>query len=145
MTKRRTTTNDALPFGPDDFLEVFEHKYVTGAEWEVIRKHWRQSYYEDRRKALGEFVTGKLPGAKFSLTLADARHKELGGRRGPITVSGNAKLLKLAARALFVRHRLAYPVAPEEDARRHAIDALSDWAAASTVYGYLVSKAEPAE
>jgi hypothetical protein len=145
MTKRRTTTNDGLPFGPEDFLDVFEYSYVTEDEWEIIRKHWRESYYEDRRKALGDFVTGKLSGDEFSSTLAAARHKELGGRRGPVTVSGNAKLLKLAARALFVRHRLAYPVEPEEDARRHVIDALSDWAAASTVYGYLKPEGQPTD
>ncbi len=136
MTRRTTTHELDVPFGPDDFRTVVG--LVTGDEWDDhIFKRWRHSYYEDRRKALGDFATGKITGEQFLKQLPADRHKELGGRRGPVTVSSNAKLTKLAARALFVRELLKNPAAPEEAARRYVIGKLATWVSDKTVYRYL--------
>lgn len=151
MSTRRRAVTGADVFRPGDLRSVLKasdpkksgSEFVSDEEWEVIRERWSRYFYRIHRRAFGQFAKGEIDEDTLLDKLAEDRRaakKPKGRGIGGLTSSGQKKLIKLAARSLFVRE---CRVRREMDARAIVIAVLSKWAAESTIYEYL--KPDPPE
>ena len=124
-----------------DLFSVTDYKKLIGQsseeEIDAIRSRYC-NYKRWHRQAFTELMRGAISDDDFYDKLQSDRRKAKSPKspRGPggLTTAGERKLVKLAARVLYYR---ACKTKSRILARRHVIAELSDWAAQSTIYGYL--------
>src|SRR5688572_27812893 len=126
-------TKTTKPFEPRQFTELMiatygeDDAFVTDKDWEHVKAQW-PGYGKTWRVELEKCAKGK-PSADAADPLDDARKKA--GRRG----DSDKLFIKLAARVLWAKRRIQYPLEPETKATEDVVELLKDYAAESTVYG----------